>query len=141
MAVAARVFLHARLKKLLVTVHPDKQAASGWEPKLLRETGLIMSERATLPRLWTCCLWIAACRHAKGLCASLACNCCGDPKTLELCACPASAQECSRLTPAYQRQGLAASTLEHFVFPSHPHLPALRNLELFLDETGIAAYR
>ncbi|KAH7955893.1 hypothetical protein HPB52_004867 [Rhipicephalus sanguineus] len=39
------------------------------------------------------------------------------------------------------RQGLPASTLEHFLYPSRPHLPALRSLAEFLEETGIAAYR
>ncbi|KAH7985333.1 hypothetical protein HPB52_025706 [Rhipicephalus sanguineus] len=49
--------------------------------------------------------------------------------------------ERSRVTTAYRRQGLPASTLEHLLFPSRPHLPALRSLVEFLDETGIAAYR
>ncbi|KAH7948537.1 hypothetical protein HPB52_024101 [Rhipicephalus sanguineus] len=68
---------------------------------------------------------------------------CGDPETLEhlLCACPGLAQERSRVTTAYRSQGLPASTLEHLLFPSPPHLPALRSLVEFLDETGIAAYR
>ncbi|KAH7975752.1 hypothetical protein HPB52_004672 [Rhipicephalus sanguineus] len=68
---------------------------------------------------------------------------CGDPETLEhlLCACPGLAQERSRFTTAYRSQGLPASTLEHLLFPSRPHLPALRSLVEFLDETGIAAYR
>ncbi|KAH7946847.1 hypothetical protein HPB52_004972 [Rhipicephalus sanguineus] len=63
--------------------------------------------------------------------------------TLEhlLCACPGLAQERSRVTTAYRRQGLPASTLEHFLYPSRPHLPALRSLAEFLEETGIAAYR
>ncbi|KAH7942781.1 hypothetical protein HPB52_001563 [Rhipicephalus sanguineus] len=39
------------------------------------------------------------------------------------------------------RQGLPASTLEHFLFPSRPLLPALRSLAEFLEETGIAAYQ
>ncbi|KAH7986717.1 hypothetical protein HPB52_024773 [Rhipicephalus sanguineus] len=56
------------------------------------------------------------------------------------CACPGLAQERSRVTTAYRRQGLPASTLEHLLFPSRP-LPALRSLVEFLDETGIAAYR
>ncbi|KAH7957117.1 hypothetical protein HPB52_015487 [Rhipicephalus sanguineus] len=80
-------------------------------------------------------------RH--GLCASPACSRCGDPETLEhlLCVCPGLAQERSRVTTAYRSQGLPASTLEHLLFPSRPHLPALRSLVEFLDETGIAAYR
>ncbi|KAH7935561.1 hypothetical protein HPB52_009937 [Rhipicephalus sanguineus] len=78
-----------------------------------------------------------------GRCTSPACNRCGDPETLEhlLCACPGLAQERSRVTTAYRRQGLPASTLEHFLYPSRPHLPALRSLAEFLEETGIAAYR
>ncbi|KAH7971652.1 hypothetical protein HPB52_001150 [Rhipicephalus sanguineus] len=78
-----------------------------------------------------------------GRCISPACNRCGDPETLEhlLCACPGLAQERSRVTTAYRRQGLPASTLEHFLYPSRPHLPALRSLAEFLEETGIAAYR
>ncbi|KAH7976007.1 hypothetical protein HPB52_007395 [Rhipicephalus sanguineus] len=46
-----------------------------------------------------------------------------------------------KVTTAYRRQGLPASTLEHFLYPSRPHLPALRSLAEFLEETGIAAYR
>ncbi|KAH7956324.1 hypothetical protein HPB52_008145 [Rhipicephalus sanguineus] len=78
-----------------------------------------------------------------GRCASPACSRCGDPETLEdlLCARPGLAQERSRVTTAYRRQGLPASMLEHLLFPSRPHLPALRSLVEFLDETGIAAYR
>nr|XP_037287166.1 uncharacterized protein LOC119180127 [Rhipicephalus microplus] len=142
-AVAARDFTQARLKKLLITVHPDQRVASGRGPKLLPEKGLTRRERATLLRLRTGCVWTAARRHAKGRCTSPACDRCGDPETLEhlLCACPGLAQERSRLTTAYRRQGLPASTLEHFIFPSRPHLPALRSLVVFLDETGIAAYR
>ncbi|KAH7946786.1 hypothetical protein HPB52_004230 [Rhipicephalus sanguineus] len=81
--------------------------------------------------------------HELGRCTSPACNRCGDPETLEhlLCACPGLAQERSRVTTAYRRLGLPASTLEHFLYPSRPHLPALRNLAEFLEETGIAAYR
>ncbi|KAH7938584.1 hypothetical protein HPB51_008771 [Rhipicephalus microplus] len=49
--------------------------------------------------------------------------------------------ERSRVTAAYRRHGLPATTLEHLLFPSRPHLPALRSLVEFLDETGIVAYR
>ncbi|KAH7944180.1 hypothetical protein HPB52_016787 [Rhipicephalus sanguineus] len=100
-------------------------------------------DRSALLRLRTGGVWTAACRHAKGLCASPACSRCGDPETLEplLCACPGLAQERSRVTTAYRRQGLPASALEHLLFPSRPHLAALRSLVEFLDETGIPAYR
>ncbi|XP_037515483.1 uncharacterized protein LOC119391904 [Rhipicephalus sanguineus] len=142
-AVAARDFSQARLKKLLVTVHPDTRVANGRGPKLLPETGLTRRERAALLRLRTGCIWTASRRYAKGRCTSPACNRCGDPETLEhlLCACPGLAQERSRVPTAYRRQGLPASTLEHFLYPSRPHLPALRSLAEFLEETGIAAYR
>ncbi|KAH7975623.1 hypothetical protein HPB52_003719 [Rhipicephalus sanguineus] len=82
-------------------------------------------------------------RHAKGRCASPACSRCADSETLKrlVCACPGLAQERSRVTTAYRRQGLAASTLEHLLFPSRPHLPPLWSLVEFLDETEIAAYR
>ncbi|XP_049272479.1 uncharacterized protein LOC119397303 [Rhipicephalus sanguineus] len=140
-AVAARDYTQARLKKLLVTVHPDSRVASGRGPKLLPETGLTRRDRSALLRLRTGCVCTAAHRHAKGLCASPACSRCGDPETLEHlhCACPGLAQECSRVTTAYRSQGLPASTLEHLLFPSRPHLPALRSLVEFLDETGIPA--
>ncbi|XP_037508982.1 uncharacterized protein LOC119385652 [Rhipicephalus sanguineus] len=142
-AVAARDFSQARLKKLLVTVHPDTRVANGRGPKLLPETGLTRRERAALLRLRTGCIWTTSRRYAKGRCTSPACNRCGDPETLEhlLCACPGLAQERSRVTTAYRRQGLPASTLEHFLYPSRPHLPALRSLAEFLEQTGIAAYR
>ncbi|KAH7972886.1 hypothetical protein HPB52_018477 [Rhipicephalus sanguineus] len=67
---------------------------------------------------------------------------CGDPETLEhlLCTCPGLAKERSTVTTAYRRQGLPATTLEHLLFPSRPHLPALRSLADFIEETGIAAY-
>ncbi|KAH7948411.1 hypothetical protein HPB52_021978 [Rhipicephalus sanguineus] len=117
--------------------------ANGQRPKLLPETGLTRRERAALLRLRTGCVWTAARRYAKGRCISPACNRCGDPGTLEylLSACPGLAQERSRVTTAYRRQGLPASTLEHILYPSRPHLPALRSLVEFLEETGIAAYR
>ncbi|XP_037529359.1 uncharacterized protein LOC119406700 [Rhipicephalus sanguineus] len=142
-AVAARDYTQARLKKLLVTVHPDSRVANGRGIKLLPETGLTRRDRSALLRLRTGCVWTAARRHAKGLCASPACSHCGDPETLEhlLCACPGLAQERSRVTTVYRSQGLPASTLEHLLFPSRPRLPALRSLVEFLVETGIAAYR
>ncbi|XP_049267217.1 RNA-directed DNA polymerase from mobile element jockey [Rhipicephalus sanguineus] len=142
-AVAARDYSQARLKRLLVTVHPDTRVANGRGPKLLPETGLTRKERAALLRLRTGCVWTAARRHAKGRCTSPACSRCGDPETLEhlLCACPGLAQERSRVIAAYRSQGLPASTLEHLLFPSRPHLPALRSPAEFLEETGIAAYR
>ncbi|KAH7972417.1 hypothetical protein HPB52_011974 [Rhipicephalus sanguineus] len=106
--------LKARLKKLLVTVHPDSRVANGRGPRLLPETGLSRRDRSALLRLQTGCVWTAACRHAKGRCASPACSRCGDPETLEhlLCDCPALAQERSRVTTAYRRQDLPAFTLE-----------------------------
>ncbi|XP_037505571.1 uncharacterized protein LOC119381893 [Rhipicephalus sanguineus] len=142
-AVAARDYSQARLKKLLVIVHMDTRVANGRGPKLLPETGLTRRERAALLRLRTGCVWTAARRYAKGRGTSPACSRCGDPETLEhlICACPDLAQERSRVTAAYRREGLPASTLAHFLFPSHPHLPALRSLAEFLEETGIAAYR
>ncbi|KAH7947975.1 hypothetical protein HPB52_017312 [Rhipicephalus sanguineus] len=99
-------------------------------------------ERASLLRLRTGCVWTAARRYLKGCCASPACSRCGDPETLEhlLCTCPGLAKESSTVTTAYRRQGLPATTLEHLLFPSRPHLPALRSLADFLEETGIAAY-
>nr|XP_037291116.1 uncharacterized protein LOC119186822 [Rhipicephalus microplus] len=94
-AVAARDYSQARLKRLLITVHPDPRVAGGPGPKPLPETGLTRRERASLLRLRTGCVWTAARRHAKGLCPSPACSRCGDPETLEhlLCACPGLAQE------------------------------------------------
>ncbi|KAH7955307.1 hypothetical protein HPB52_000194 [Rhipicephalus sanguineus] len=79
-----------RLKKLLVTVHPDGRAANGRGPKLLPETGLTRRERASLLGLRTGCVWTAARRYLKGRCASAACSRCSDPETLEhlLCTCP-----------------------------------------------------
>nr|XP_037284109.1 uncharacterized protein LOC119176867 [Rhipicephalus microplus] len=142
-AVAARDYSQARLKGLLVTVHPDPRAASGRRPKPLPETGLTRRERASLSRLRTGCVWTAARRHAKGLCPSPACSRCGDPKTLEhlLCACPGLAQERLRAYTAYRRQGLPVSTLEDLLFPSRPHPAALHSLAEFVEESGIAAYR
>ncbi|KAH7935885.1 hypothetical protein HPB52_014572 [Rhipicephalus sanguineus] len=101
-----------------------------------------MVQRASLLRLRTGCVWTAARRYLKGRCASPACSRCGDPETLEhlLCTCPGLAKERSTVTTAYRRQGLPATTLEHLLFPSRPHLPALRSLADFLEETGIAAY-
>ncbi|KAH7961553.1 hypothetical protein HPB52_010416 [Rhipicephalus sanguineus] len=138
-AVAARDYSQARLKKLLVTVHPDRRAAG---PMLLPETGLTRRERASLLRLRIGCVWTAARRYMKGRCASPACSRCGDPETLELllCTCPGLAKERSTVTTAYRRQGLPATTLQHLLLPSRPHLPALRSLAVFLEETGIAAY-
>ncbi|XP_037507057.1 uncharacterized protein LOC119383121 [Rhipicephalus sanguineus] len=141
-AVAARDYSQARLKKLLVTVHPDRRVANGQGPKLLPETGLTRRERASLLRLRTGRVWTAARRYLKGRCASPACSRCGDPETLEhlLCTCPGLAKERSTVTTAYRRQGLPATTLEHLLFPSRPHLTALRSLADFIEETGIAAY-
>ncbi|KAH7946683.1 hypothetical protein HPB52_003207 [Rhipicephalus sanguineus] len=101
-----------------------------------------LRERASLLRLRTGCVWTAARRYLKGRCASPACSRCGDPETLEhlLCTCPGLAKERSTVTTAYRRQGLPATTLEHLLFPSRPHLPALRSLADFIEETGIAAY-
>ncbi|KAH7935507.1 hypothetical protein HPB52_009394 [Rhipicephalus sanguineus] len=81
-------------------------------------------------------------RPPEGRCASPACSHCGDPETPEhlLCTCPGLAKERSTVTIAYRRQGLPATTLEHLLFPSRPHLPALRSLADFIEETGIAAY-
>ncbi|XP_075732616.1 uncharacterized protein LOC142775159 [Rhipicephalus microplus] len=73
-AVAARDYSQARLKRLLVTVHPDPRVASGRGPKPLPETGLTRRERASLLRVRTGCVWKAARRHAKGLCPSPACS-------------------------------------------------------------------
>ncbi|KAH7973264.1 hypothetical protein HPB52_023329 [Rhipicephalus sanguineus] len=72
-----------------------------------------------------------------------ACSLCGDSETVEqlFCACPGLVQERSRVTTAYRRQDLLASTVKHFLFPSPPHLPALRSLAEFLGETGNTAYR
>nr|XP_037270233.1 uncharacterized protein LOC119161824 [Rhipicephalus microplus] len=142
-AVAARDYSQARLKRLLVTVHPDPRVASGRGPKPLPETGLTRRERASLWRLRTGCVWTAAHRHAKGLCPSPACSRCGDPETLEhrLCACPGLAQERLRAYTAYRRQGLPVYTLEDLLFPSRPHPAALRSLAQFVEESGIAAYR
>ncbi|XP_075732420.1 uncharacterized protein LOC119185098 [Rhipicephalus microplus] len=133
----------ARLKRLLITVHPDPRVASGRGPKPLPETGLTRRERASLLRLRTGCVWTAARRHAKGLCSSPACTRCGDPETLEhlLCACPDLAQERLRAYTAYRRQGLPVSTLENLLFPARPHPAALRSLAEFVEESGIAAYR
>ncbi|KAH7955308.1 hypothetical protein HPB52_000195 [Rhipicephalus sanguineus] len=141
-AVAARDYAQTRLQKLLVTVHPDRRVANGRGPKLLPDTGLTRRERASLLRLRTGCVWTAARRYLKGRCASAACSRCGDPETLEplLRICPGLAKERSTVTTAYQRQGLRANTLEPLLFPSRPHLPALRSLADFLDETGVAAY-
>ncbi|XP_037505979.1 uncharacterized protein LOC119382352 [Rhipicephalus sanguineus] len=55
-AVAARDYTQARLKKLLVTVHPDSRVASGRGPKLLPETGLTRRDRSALLRLRTGCV-------------------------------------------------------------------------------------
>ncbi|XP_075743150.1 uncharacterized protein LOC142796433 [Rhipicephalus microplus] len=141
--VAVRDYSQARIKKLLASVHPDQRVANGRGPRRLPEAGLTRRERANLLRLRTGCVWTAARRYLKGCSASPACSRCGDPETLEhlLCACPALAQERSRVTAAYRRHGLPATTLEHLLFPSRPHLPALRSLVEFLDETGIVAYR
>ncbi|XP_049270066.1 uncharacterized protein LOC125757867 [Rhipicephalus sanguineus] len=111
------------LKKLLVTVHPDSRVASERGPKLLPETGLTRRDRSALLRLLTGCVWTAARRHAKGLCAYPACSRCGDPETLEhlLCACPGLAQERSRVTTAYRSQGLPASTCSSPRVPTCQH--------------------
>nr|XP_037289671.1 uncharacterized protein LOC119183742 [Rhipicephalus microplus] len=132
-------YSQARLKRLLVTVHPDPRVASERGPKPLPETGLTRRERTSLLRLRTGCVWTAARRHAKGLCPSPACSHCGDPETLKhlLCACPGLAQEHLR---AYRRQGLPFSTLEDLLVPSRPHPAALRSLAEFVEESGIAAY-
>nr|XP_037288241.1 uncharacterized protein LOC119181158 [Rhipicephalus microplus] len=142
-AVAARDYSQARLKRLLVTVHPDPRLASGRGPKPLPETGLTRRERVSLLRLRTSCMWTAARRYANGLCPSPSCSRCGDPKTLEhlLCACPGLAQERLKAYPAYRRQGLPISTLEHLLFPSRPHPAALRSLAEFVEESRVAAYR
>ncbi|KAH7962693.1 hypothetical protein HPB52_017513 [Rhipicephalus sanguineus] len=108
---------------LLVTVHPDSRVASERGPKLLPETGLTRRDRSALLRLLTGCVWTAARRHAKGLCAYPACSRCGDPETLEhlLCACPGLAQERSRVTTAYRSQGLPASTCSSPRVPTCQH--------------------
>ncbi|KAH7942774.1 hypothetical protein HPB52_001128 [Rhipicephalus sanguineus] len=132
-AVAARDNSQARLKKLLVTVHPDRRVANRRGPMLLLETGHqegTSLSAATADRL---CV-----DHGPPIPEGR----CGDPETLEhlLCSCPGLAKERSTVTTVYRRQGLPATTLEHLLFPSRPHLPALRSLADFLEETGIAAY-
>ncbi|XP_037288244.1 uncharacterized protein LOC119181160 [Rhipicephalus microplus] len=141
-AVAARDYSQARLKRLLVTVHPDSRVASGRGPKPLSETGHTSRERASLLRLRTSCMWTAARRYANGLCLSPSCSRFGDPKTLEhlLSACPGLAQGRLKAYAAYRRQGLPVSILEHLLFPSRPHPAALRSLAEFLEESRIAAY-
>lgn len=140
--VLARDFTQANIKGLLVTVHSHSRVANGRGPKLFPEARLTRNDHAAVLRLRSSCVWTAACRHAKGRCASPACSRCGDTETLEhfLCACPGLEKERSRVTTADRRQGLPASSLEHLLFPSRPHLPALQSLVEFLDETGIAAY-
>nr|XP_037283698.1 uncharacterized protein LOC119176493 [Rhipicephalus microplus]XP_037283699.1 uncharacterized protein LOC119176493 [Rhipicephalus microplus] len=142
-AVVVRDYTQARIKKLLASVHPDQRVANKRGPRRFPEAGLTRRERVNLLRLRTRCVWTAARRYLKGCCASPASSRCGDPETLEhlICACPALAQERSRVTAAYQRHSLPATTLEHLLFPSRPHLPALQSLVEFLDETGIMAYR
>lgn len=142
-AVAFSDFSRQRLKKLLATVHPDARVANGKGPRLLPEVGLTRRERATLLRLRTGCVWTAARLHAKGRSSSPACERCGDPETLEhlLCACPALAQDRSKVITAYRQQGLPAATISDLLFPSPPHLRALHSLLEFVESNGITAHR
>ncbi|XP_075741511.1 uncharacterized protein LOC142790942 [Rhipicephalus microplus] len=142
-AVVVRDYTQARIKKLLASVHPDQRVANGRRHRCIPEAGLTRRERANLLQLRTGCVWTAAHRYLKECCASPACSRFGDPETFEhlLCACPAFAQERSRVTAAYRRHGLPATTLENLLFPSRHHLPVLRSLVEFLDETEIVAYR
>ncbi|KAH7963384.1 hypothetical protein HPB52_020879 [Rhipicephalus sanguineus] len=131
-AVAARDYTQARLKKLLVTVHPDSRVANERGPKLLPETGLSRRDRSALLRLRTGCAVAALLQ----------------PEAAAVILRPSSTSSVPALAWHRNARGSLRPTEDRACLPPHlntcssrPHLPPLRSLVEFLDETGIAAYR